>query len=486
MLKKIKEIASDSAIYGSSTIIAQLISLVLVPFFSKELSPEEYGMLGILAMTVTFLEPVVGLGMDSALFRYFAKTDDVVERKKYFTVAILIKGTFIFLVFLLLVPLFELFNDRLFSGLLTQTNYHIFLATFLINNIASMAFVILRVNRQVKRISVINIIVLLTSLSSSIYLVLILKMGVKGALLALLVGATIKAILFLATIISNLTFERIDRGMIRKLFNYGLPQVPHKIMARMLSLFTLFMVNEYLGLAVAGLYVMAKKFAKPVNLIVSTVQTSWAPYKFQIHREEKNPVNVFEKIIPLYWVLLIFIWGTLSMIAPWLFKVLIDVRYNAAIPFIPFIMALSIFEGFRFTVSTGFELSDRQKMSALASFLGLSVFVVLSLFSIDYYSPYSFILSQCLAYIIMGLVLYRESRKVMIINYPFKWILLYLFSVLTVVVTMFQTYNLFSFSIAMFFILVSTSLIIHRLYSLPKILTMLNSKIGRKRVGGLY
>ncbi len=53
MFKKLKEIFSDSIFYGLSTILGQLAGLVLVPFFTKELNPSDYGLLAGATITIS-------------------------------------------------------------------------------------------------------------------------------------------------------------------------------------------------------------------------------------------------------------------------------------------------------------------------------------------------------------------------------------------------------------------------------------------------
>ena len=45
LLKNIKSLLSDTVLYGLSSVITQIAGLFLVPFYTKELSPEEYGII---------------------------------------------------------------------------------------------------------------------------------------------------------------------------------------------------------------------------------------------------------------------------------------------------------------------------------------------------------------------------------------------------------------------------------------------------------
>ena len=44
MLKAIKSLVSATAIYGLGTLVSKFIGLFLLPFFTRALSPAEYGL----------------------------------------------------------------------------------------------------------------------------------------------------------------------------------------------------------------------------------------------------------------------------------------------------------------------------------------------------------------------------------------------------------------------------------------------------------
>jgi|GEM_PF-2525793 len=466
MLKNIRALASDSLIYGSTTILSQFIGLVLVPFYTKELSPKEYGIISLVALFISFLAPLVTLGMESALFRYFAITDDKEERIGYFTTASIVKTIFLVGVFFLLLPFYDFVNNQVFGNQLLFTHYLLFLGTFFFDNITSLAFVILRSDRKVMQVAGINLAVLLVSLGASIYLVLIIKWGVTGVLLAAFIAAVVRAVLFTRYIVSNFKITYFNKETLKKLMRYGLPLVPHKIQARIIGLFTLFIINQQLGLVVAGLYVVSKKFSKPLFLIVSTVQQAWSPYKFQIHKEEKKPVPVFRNLISFYWILLIFLWASLCIAVPPLFKALIDVRYWEGIPYVPFITFLGVLEAFRFTVSTGFELSDRQKMASVASFWGLAALVGLSFLTLNFFPPYGFFVAQAAAYIVMGSILFREARKIMVIDYPFRKIFYFALINFVAIFYYYQSTTLLASILVSFVVFANLLITVHSIFSL--------------------
>ncbi len=420
MKSNLKQLVKDTFVYGLSTILAQILSLILVPFYTQELDPVEYGIISLVTLSMNFLMPLGGLGLESALFRYFAKSDDRNEHVSYFTSASIVKMVTVLMLITLIFPFYRPLNEWLFDSQLTYTYFILMLITFLLDNISSLAFVVLRAERKVTRIATLNIIVLVTSLAVSIYLVLILKMGVMGVLIARATASFVKAVLFMRTSLGRFNYSAFNWSRLNELLHYGIPLVPHKIQSMVISLFTLFIINNKLGLVAAGLYAVAKKFAKPLQFVVTMVQQAWSPYKFQIHREESKPESLFRNLISAYWLFLLAFWTVFCLFVPELFRALINEKYWSAIPYVPFLTFLAVIEGVRFTINTGFELSEKQIKASVATFYSMVIIVVCSLLTIDFYQPYGFFVAQGLAYGTTAYLLYRQAKREMTIKYPFR------------------------------------------------------------------
>jgi len=444
MLKNIKALASDTILYGLSSVLTQVAGLFLIPFYTTELSPEEYAIIALFAMVGGFLNPILALGLDSALFRYFIMGKSLFLKIRLFSSAFYIKIIFVAFCILILTLCKDPLNGYIFNNKISNELYYLFLGSLFVQNISSLAYVALRAERKVKKIVFVNIIALVVSLSLSIWLVLIVKLGVIGVLIASLCASTVQSILFFAFIRSNINFKMVGIKKIKRLFNYGIPLIPHKLIGQGLNLFVLFLINNQLGLVVAGLYAVAKKFGKPLSFLVSMVQTAWSPYKFDIHKHESNPVLAFKELISFYWILLITLWSFLSLITPILFRYLIDDRYWDGIPYVPFIMLISVFEAFKFTISTGFELSKDQKKASIISFYTLLVVLGFVYLSFDYLKPYNFMIAQMLGFLFFGIYIYTKAKKIMLIEYPFMLLISFFVFSGFIVLYNYQTHQSFS------------------------------------------
>src|SRR5215470_12947156 len=83
MFDKIKQLIGHVVIYGFGNAGTRVVGFLLIPVYSRFLSPADYGVLALVGMFGQILYAVMNMGQSSALFRtYFAHDDP----KEYDTV----------------------------------------------------------------------------------------------------------------------------------------------------------------------------------------------------------------------------------------------------------------------------------------------------------------------------------------------------------------------------------------------------------------
>lgn len=102
----LSKLAGQVAIYGISSVVARLLNYLLVPYYTRIMSPAEYGILTDIYALIPFALVVLTLGMESGYFRFAAKAQAIEERKKVYATtwgAVLTAAT----LFLAIVLLFD-------------------------------------------------------------------------------------------------------------------------------------------------------------------------------------------------------------------------------------------------------------------------------------------------------------------------------------------------------------------------------------------
>ena len=76
MANPLKQLAGETAIYGLSTILARVINFLFVPFYTRLLTTESYGVVTEFMAYIAVLQVALVLGLETGCFR-FANKDGV-------------------------------------------------------------------------------------------------------------------------------------------------------------------------------------------------------------------------------------------------------------------------------------------------------------------------------------------------------------------------------------------------------------------------
>ena len=100
-MNPLKKLASQTAIYGLSSVVGRLLNYLLVPLYTRYFSPEQYGVVTELYAYVAFFVIILTYGIETAFFRFSQKEKS--NRLVYSTSLIsLLSTSFIFVAIIIL------------------------------------------------------------------------------------------------------------------------------------------------------------------------------------------------------------------------------------------------------------------------------------------------------------------------------------------------------------------------------------------------
>ena len=411
MLKQIKGLLSDSAIYGLSGVLQQIVGLLVLPVYTRHLSTEDYGAIGLFALLTGVFGPLGHWGIANAVFKRFYKETSEERRTKALRTALasvsvtsialgglcLLNAGFITVVLL---------GDQQYVPLV-----RIVVLTATLMTLGELPLRVLRAQRRVKMIAILNAINLFISVSLIVVFVAGFRWGLPGMVMGQFVGAIIVLCSFLVVVQRDLRFE-FDSRIWREMFSYGWPFVPHHLFGQCMTLIGQFIIARMVGLSEAGLYHLASRFAVPIGLVVFSIQKAWVPYKFQMHAELEDSSQFFRSVMLLYVSAISLVWVIVSIWGPEILWLLAEPRFYTAGAFIPLLAFAQICRGLYFMLGTGIELTDDTRMMPLVSFAGLAGLIVTSYFLVPRFGAYGAAWGAIFGWLIMaGLISFLAQRR---------------------------------------------------------------------------
>lgn len=77
---ELKKILRHALVYGAGNILGKIVGFVMIPVYTRYLTPSDYGVIELLDLTVFILGTLIGYSMTSALVRYYYQYREQSER----------------------------------------------------------------------------------------------------------------------------------------------------------------------------------------------------------------------------------------------------------------------------------------------------------------------------------------------------------------------------------------------------------------------
>jgi len=421
VFRKLVALLSDSVIYGLSGSLSRLIGLLLLPFLTEYISVAEFGVVFMLSIVGMVFAPLANLGMTNAIFRRFNESKDPTDRARILStgLASVTCTSLMMLVATLWLagPISRITVGDESSARLVQWT----LLGAAAGSISSVFTVALRAARRVKTAASMNLLKVAVTAGVTLALVIGADLGVLGMVLGGVIGEAITAAAQLALAFRDFR-ANIDWQLWKSMVSYGLPFTPHQLQAVALDLFGIYVVREMLGLEAAGLYGIAARFAAPVSLVVSSVQASWVPYKFQIHAEDSKPKAFFQSALVYYVAGLAYLWVGVSLWGPEILRLMTTSAFHNAAWIVWATSLVPAAQGLYFMSSTGLELGNNTRSMPIVSFFGLVTVVVAAFVLVAPLGALGAALATSLGWFVMAATIYALSQRQFPIAYDWATI----------------------------------------------------------------
>jgi O-antigen/teichoic acid export membrane protein len=333
----------DSAIYALPAALSRAISFLLFPLFAHYFTPRDYGTLDILLLAGALVGVTVGLEISQGVGRYVAEQTDRDERRAYASTGLLFTIA-AYSVFLLIAEVFaEPLSDLLLGRGADPDLTRVAAVGMWTTGIVYLAQNQLRWELRPIAFSIASGLMAAVAALSSALFVLVLDLGVMGALLGQLAGA-ITAMAYVFAVSKGMFALRFDREKLRRMLAFSLPLVPSGVGVFLNGYADRLIIQHLRSLAEVGIYGVGYRLAMVVSLLLVGFQGATMPLILAHHSEPSTPRDV-ARIFRLFSALALSAFVLLSVMGPPALHVLADPAYQDAATVVPFLVLGWLFAG---------------------------------------------------------------------------------------------------------------------------------------------
>lgn len=429
-MNKYKRLGKNTLFVIIGNFGAKALGFLLLPFYTRWLSVEDYGVTDIINVYVSFLVSIVSCCIAEAVF-IFPKNASKKQATSYFTSAI----TFVFfsivvtgLIFLIISQINTIYEST--NSFFTYIWYiYLLLFTTILQSITQ------QFSRSIDKMAVYSttgIIMCLCTLLFSIYL--IPRYGVIGYIISQVFANSIVCIYTFVFSKSYLYFNlrSLRCDSLKQMLKYSIPLIPNGIIWWLVAALNRPLMEYHLGLHEIGLYAVANKFSGILSMMVSVIMSA-----FQISIvEEYGKVDFerfFNKILRISFILVISGQLFITIISRGVVSFLTTDEYYNSFKYIP-ILSLSVcFSYLSSYFGCIFSAIKQGKYFFYSSLAGALISVVLNLVLIPILGTLGAALSTLGSFVVMALSRYIYASNFVKLENKFLYIHMSIIAILYVV-----------------------------------------------------
>ena len=438
----LKKLASQTAVYGLSSIVGRLLNYLLVPLYTNifvgAIGRAEYGVSGIFYAYASFGAVIFTYGMETAFFRFMQKNED--EKKVFPTilwsvlVSSLVMGG---LIMLLATPL------SIWTNNVGRETYFYCLAFILTGDaVSALLFAKLRQANQATRFVKLQMLKIGISVVLNLLFYLVFPFLTNRGIFAPLSDHEPSAIwMFVAGAMSSLAIlplmskelmslkEGFDKDLWKQMIAYGLPilvmgfagminETLDRVLIKHLT------PDQFLAEQQVGIYSANYKLSIIITLFIQAFRMGAEPFFFN-HAKHDDARLTYARVMKYFMIVCatIFI-GVLLYLD--IFKYFIGKDYWEGLKVVPILLMANVFLGAYYNLSVWYKLTDKTQLGARVSFIGAAITLILNWLWIPKFGYMGAAWATLICYFSMAAISYFLGQKYYPVPYPMRKIISYL------------------------------------------------------------
>ncbi|HAK56494.1 MAG TPA: hypothetical protein DCP38_13595 [Acidobacteria bacterium] len=365
MFDNVRRIFGHLLVYGSADVAILAVNFLLLPVYTRVLSPSEYGVLALVLVLEAVLKPLYRWGLDTAFLRlYYDFPDEAGRRTLAGTIILFLLGANGGLTLLLLAvapaisgALFGVLDHTMTLSLLFANS---FIASFIFPPLTR-----LRIQERSRAYATLTFVRSLGTVIVRLVFVVGLRWSVTGIVLADVVVSTLMVAGLGRTILAMANW-RFSRSVAREMLRYGLPRVPQGLMHQGMAMSDRFFLGLYLPLGQVGVYLIGTSIASLVKLYPVALGAAWMPFAFDSMRRADAP-QLFGRLASYAFAVLAFLTLALACLAEPVVELMTPDMFRGAARVVPLLALGMAIQSTSTFLSTSINVSKRTHAYPIAT-----------------------------------------------------------------------------------------------------------------------
>jgi O-antigen/teichoic acid export membrane protein len=409
----LKRFFKDTAIYGFSSVISGSLGILLLPYLTHKLTPQEYGVMDLLLSAFTVINVIVPASITQAIARYYPQVD---EDQRYIYASTGLWFTFLmYLLFLVLSIVFRQFVTELLIG------NKIYIQVLVISLISIFTYglfyylqVQLRWRLKVVDYVITNILFVAISCLLTVVFIGYCQMTISGFFWARIIASLLAGALCWYYAKDDYQFV-FDKKILKIMLAFSSPLVISSVGIYTSLYVDRFIIRVMLSLTDVGLYSACAKLASIAGSGIAVINLALTPLIYSQYNDPKTPAQIafiFKMIVFAMLGLIVFLLFFSKKILLWM----MGEPYSHCYYVLPLLTASFIVAGL-YNCAPGLWIAKKTKLIAVINIASAFLNTILCLIFIPYFGYVGAAIATLISSIATLFASTRYAQKYYYISY---------------------------------------------------------------------
>ena len=417
-LRAIISLSWQSVAYGIGTLGSQFIMYIMLPFLTRYMLREEYGVISVMVALFAFLNMLTNAGLPSATFRFYNDSKDETDQRYTLGASQFLFFFFSFvpaigiLFFATPLSLFLLGSARYALALQVMAGY------LVVSSMNTFGTIILRIEVRALTSSVHSILLIACKTGLALLFVIVYQMGVLGYWVGYLIGEFL-GFAFMAWLVRKNIIFQISWGKILELTRFGVPLIPATLSMTVLRLADRYVINALAGLEQVAIYDVGYKVGAIIVLLIAPFRTAWVPFAFSIARKPEAP-KTYRDVLTYFSAACLFLILGVFAFRGLLIRFTAPSSYAGAEIIVGWVAAAQLFLAIYHVLSIGPLIKNRTRDLALVAVLAGSLNLLLNYLLIPRIGILGSAIATFVGYFALAVLTYYIGKR--LFTLPVDWL----------------------------------------------------------------
>lgn len=411
---KIKNLSQNALLFTISSFGTRIVSFFLVPFYTYILSTSEYGAVDLVTTTVQLLIPILTVNIQDAVLRF--SLDEQYRQEDVIVVGFRTIGLS---TILLTIGLFIL---RLLGILTLEPNYILFLyVSFIVGAINNNLSMYIKAKNQVRVLAVWGIINTLITCIFNLLLLLVLKLGVNGYMLAYVSGTIVADIgmLLSGKVLEDLRRSRNNPTIAHEMLIYSAPLIANSLGWWINNASDHYILTYFCGASINGVYAVAYKIPSILSALQAIFYNAWSISSIT-EFDEDDTDGFIGDTYTAYSSLSFLMCSLIMLLNVFIARLLYSKDFFHAWKYVPLLLVGTVFNGLGLFNGCIFTAAKRTKDISVTTIISALINTLLNFWLIPSVGAYGAAFATMIGYLTICFTRIVGLKKIIRMNVDWK------------------------------------------------------------------